>query len=370
MGAALKVPYVDLVAHNAPFREEMLAAVARVLEHGQFILGPEVTEFERRMAVFAGARHVVSCSSGTSALTLAFRALEIGEGDEVLTVSHSFVATATSIRLVGATPVFVDIDARTGLMDVDALEQGVSPRTKAVLVVHLGGIPCDMRRISDFCATHDLRLVEDCAQAIGARFEGRHVGNFGIGCFSLHPLKTLSACGDAGFLTTADEEMAALLRRMRNIGLKSRDLLLEVGENARMDTLQAALLLTKLPALATWIAQRNAHAAAYREALRDGVQHFTPCEGAQPAYSCYAIRVRERDKVLSRLQRSGVDAKIHYPKPIHQHPPFAMPGQRNALPVTERVVGEILSLPVTPEMTEAQRAHVISALADATQDAV
>lgn len=365
----MKVPYVDLVEHNAPFREEMLAAVSRVLEHGQFILGPEVVEFEDQMAAFIGAEHVVSCSSGTSALTLALRVLGIGEGDEVITCSHSFAATGTSIALVGAAPRFVDIDPATGLMDPQRLDEALRPNTKAVLIVHLGGVPCPMDQIVEFCTSRSLRLVEDCAQAIGAKFGNRSVGTFGIGCFSLHPLKTLSACGDAGFLTTSDSHIASRLKQLRNIGLASRDHLAVIGENARLDTIQAALLLPKAKRLSDFIRRRNEHAADYRDSITAPVQHFVPPAQATPAYSCYAVKVPHRDEVLSALQRRGVDAKVHYPIPIHKHPPFARFADA-PLPGTESVVRQILSLPVTPEMTTEQRAYVVETINSVATDQV
>ena len=203
-----RVPYVDLVKQNSTLRPDILKAIDQVLCHGQFINGPEVAELERKLAERLGVGEVVGVASGTSALTLAMRAIGLGPGDEVITVAHSYVATATSIVLVGATPVFVDVDPATGLMDPQLLEEAISPRSKAVMPVHLGGIPCFMEPIQELCSAHGLHLIEDCAQAIGSTYRGRSVGAFGAGCFSLHPLKTFSACGDAGFITTDDRERA------------------------------------------------------------------------------------------------------------------------------------------------------------------
>ena len=362
----IAVPYVDLVRQNEADREAILEAVGRVIDHGQYINGPEVRNFEARMADFTGSRHVIGCSSGTSALTLALRAHGIGPGDEVVTVSHSCVATATSIRLVGATPVFADIDPETGLIDPAAVRAMVTASTRAVLPVHLGGAPCPMDDLVELCAEHGMALIEDCAQAIGARYDGRHVGNFGTGCFSLHPLKTLSALGDAGFITTDDDALAERLVMLRNIGLRDRDHLELVGENARLDAIHAAILLVKLERLPEWIAARNAHARAY-EALSDCVSLFRLPERAEPAYSCFAVRHPRRNELLRRLTDAGVDAKIHYPIPIHRQTPFRNDGPVS-LPATERVVEDILSLPVAPEVSAQQIDHVIHLVRKATRE--
>jgi dTDP-4-amino-4,6-dideoxygalactose transaminase len=355
------VPYVDLVKQNSTLRPRILEAIDRVLCHGQFINGPEVKELEQRLARRLGVSEVVGVASGTSALTLVMRALGIGPGDEVVTVAHSYVATATSIMLVGATPVFIDIEPSTGLMDPAPLAGAISPRTKAVIPVHLGGVPCLMEPIQELCATHGLHLIEDCAQAIGSTHYGRSVGSFGTGCFSLHPLKTFSACGDAGFITTDDRERGALLRRLRSLGHRDRDRVDVASENARLDTLQAAILLTKLPHLDDWIATRRHHAAAYENALRPFFELAEVTEASEPAFSTFVIRHDDRDELIAHLVSRGFDARVHYPLPIHQQRAFeGMSSPR--LPHTEALVRRIVSLPVSPELEPSDRDSLIDIL--------
>ncbi len=362
------IPYIDLVSHHAALRAEILEAVGRVLDHGQFVLGPEVAAFEAEIARRLDVRHVIAVGTGTDALVLALRARGVGPGDEVITVSHSFVATATAVRLVGATPVLVDVDDATMTMDPLALEHAVTARTKAVIPVHLGGWPCDLTAIQDVCNRHDLHLIEDCAQSVGARHRGRSVGTYGVGCFSLHPLKVLSALGDGGFLTTHSDEEAALFRKLRNNGLRDRDHVQLVSPNSRLDTVQAAALLVKLKYLDGWVAQRRAHADAYREAL-GAVVRVLPPEHPRDlcVYSTFVIRHPQRDRLAEALRRRGVDVKVHYPVPIHRQEAYAtLPCA--PLPVTERVVAEILSLPVTPELSVAGREQVIEAVRSAAEE--
>ena len=361
----MAIPYVDLAAQHSPLKADLLAAVERVLDHGRFILGPEVAEFERCVAERLGVGATVGVASGTDALTLALREVGVGAGDEVLTVSHTFAATATAIRAVGAVPVFVDVDDETMLLDPEALAVGLTGRTRAVLPVHLGGFACDMTRISAFCEENGLALVEDCAQSIGARHRDRSVGSFGVGAFSLHPLKILSAAGDGGFVSLAADSEA--LRRRRNLGLARRGWVTELAPNSRLDTLQAAILLVKLRHLDAWIEARRAHAAAYREALA-GLLRLPPEEGEDFAvYSTFVVRHPRRDALARALRRRGVDCLVHYPFGVHEMPAFA-DAPRGELAVTERVVGEILSLPVTPELSVQDRGLVIDAVGDACRE--
>ncbi|MGB3049998.1 MAG: DegT/DnrJ/EryC1/StrS family aminotransferase [Polyangiales bacterium] len=355
------VPYVDLVKQNQALRPRILEAIDRVLGHGQFINGPEVSELEEKLAQRLAVKEVVGVGSGTSALTLVMRALDIGPGDEVITVSHSYVATATSVALVGATPVFIDIDPATGLMNPELLSAAISPRTKAVIPVHLGGVPCLMAPIQELCRAHGLHLIEDCAQAVGATLHGRSVGSFGTGCFSLHPLKALSACGDAGFITTDDQERAALLRRLRSLGHRDRDHVDVPSENARLDTLQAAILLMKLPHLDDWIASRRDHATAYETALRPFFELTRITQGSRPAYSAFVIRHDERDALIAHLASKGFDVKVHYPIAIHQQRAFEGTSAPK-LPQTEALVRRIISLPVTPELEPSDRDALIDTL--------
>lgn len=360
------VPYVDLAAQAAPLREELLAAADRVFTHGKYILGPEVEELEARLADRLGVRHVVGVNSGTDALLLGLRLAGIGPGDEVVTVSHSFFATATAVRLLGARPVFVDVDPETMLLDPALLAAAVTPRTRAVMPVHLNGHPCALDEIAAFCERRGLALVEDCAQSLGARFAGRATGAWGIGCFSLHPLKVLSACGDAGFVAVASEEAAARLRRLRNIGLRDRDHCVEVSGNSRLDTLQAALLLVKLAHLDDYVAARRAHVAAYRSGLAGQVR-LPPAEDArhEAIWSAFVVRHPQRDRLRDALAAAGIETKIHYPVPIHRQEAFADLAPFPPLPVTEHTVATMLSLPVTPELAVADRGRVISAVQEA-----
>jgi dTDP-4-amino-4,6-dideoxygalactose transaminase len=355
------VPYVDLIKQNAALRPQILEAIDRVLCHGHFINGPEVEDFERGLASKLGVEHVVGVGSGTAALTLTMRALGIGPGDEVITVAHSYVATATSILLVGATPVFVDVDPDTALMDPTLLPSKLTPRTKAVIPVHLGGVACDMDPIGRFCAEHELHLIEDCAQAIGATYRRRSVGSFGTGCFSLHPLKTLAACGDGGFITTDDANRAALLRTLRSLGHHDRDHVDIASENARLDALQAAILNVKLPHLNDWTAARRRHGAAYQKALRPYFELTAVTESCEPAFSAFVIRHDERDDLIAHLAARGFDAKVHYPIPIHKQRALESLGPVT-LPHTESLVRRIVSLPVSPELDASNRDTLIDIL--------
>lgn len=357
----MKVPYVDLPAQHAPLEEELLEAVRGVLRHGGFILGPEVAELEDRLAEWLGVPFVVGVASGTDALTLAMQVRCVGPGAEVLLPSHSFLASAHAVRLVGAEPVFVDIEPERMLLDPERLEAALTPRTRAVMPVHLGGHPCDMDAIGDFAEEHGLHLIEDCAQAVGTRWRGRSVGDFGVGCFSLHPLKTLSAAGDAGFVTVHDEEEVERLRLTRNFGLLDRDHTAFVSDHSRLDTVHAAMLLVKLRYLDGWLEARRAHAAAYTAALAGSYRLLPVPQAAEPSWSTYVVRHRERDRILAALRDRGFDVKIHYPVPIHRQAPYADGGPWD-LPETERGVAEMMSLPVTPELSPAHREALVDAL--------
>lgn len=357
----MDVPYVDLPAQHRPLEDELLEAVRVVLRHGGFILGPEVAELEERLAERLGVAHVVGVGSGTDALTLALRLRGVGPGDEVLVPSHSFIATAHGVALVEAEPVFVDVEPERMLMDPALLEGALTPRTRAVIPVHLGGHPCDMDAITAFCDEHGLHLVEDCAQAMGARWRGRSVGGFGLGAFSLHPLKVLSAPGDAGFVTVHDDRELDRLRLMRNFGLVDRDHSAFVSDHSRLDTVHAAMLLVKLRHLDGYLAARRAHAAAYDGALEEHYRLIPVPDHAEPAHSTYVVRHPERDRIMEGLRRRGFDVKVHYPVPMHRHAPYAGTGPWH-LPETERAVERILSLPVTPELAIHDRDRLIEAL--------
>ena len=361
------IPYIDLPAQHRPIEEELVAALRRVLAHGQFILGPEVAELEQRLAERLGVAHVVAVGNGTAALVLALRLRAVGPGDAVIVPSHSFVASATAVRLVGATPIFADVDPETMLVTAATIEAVLTSRVKAVMPVHLNGYPCELDAIAELCARRRVALIEDCAQAIGARHRGRSVGSHEIGCFSLHPLKVLSALGDGGFISVAAPADAARLRLLRNIGLRDRDHCELVSGNSRLDTLQAAFLLVKLGHLDGWIAARRAHAAAYAAALAGHVQLPPSAPHVEPVWSAFVVRHPRRDVLAAALRERGIDAKSHYPLAIHQQAAFE-DLDHGPLPVTERVVSEILSLPVTPELGVQDRARVIDAVIAAVKE--
>jgi dTDP-4-amino-4,6-dideoxygalactose transaminase len=361
----MDIPYVNLPSQHAPLKAALLEAVARVLEHGQFILGPEVQEFEQRFAALCGVQYAVAVNSGTDALVLALRALEIGTGDEVITVPNSFVASTSCITLVGARPVFVDV-GEDYLMDPAQLAQAITPRTKAILPVHLTGRAANMGAIMDIARAHGLHVVEDCAQAVLAEYKGQRVGSFGaLGCFSLHPLKTLNACGDGGVITTNDVAWYEKLTYLRNIGLQSRDRCVLWSGNSRLDTMQAAMLLVKLAHLEGWTAHRRAHARFYHYALNDlpqvRVPHDQPYERA--VYHTFVIQAEQRQALQQYLAGCGIGTAIHYPVPIHLQPAAAWLGHGpGSFPVTERQAGQILSLPIYPELQPAALDYIVQSI--------
>ncbi len=359
------VPYVDIARQHAPLKAELLEAVGRVIDHGTFVLGPEVEQFERELARLTGTSHAVGLNSGTDALVLALRALGIGPGDEVITAPNSFVASASAIALTGAMPVFADV-GDDYLLDPDAVEAAVTPRTRAILPVHLTGRPCDMVRLSAIADRHGLAIVEDCAQAILAEFAGRPVGSWGVcGCFSLHPLKTLNAIGDGGVLTTGDAGLADQIRVLRNIGLRSREDCVVWSGNSRLDTVQAAVLLVKLRYLKAWTERRRANAAYYRSALRDVAGIRVP-EDRPEEYAVYhtlVVQAERRDALREFLATRGIGTAVHYPTPIHEMKAAAGLGHaRGAFPRTEAQAARIVSLPVFPELTESEIDAVVTAI--------
>ena len=359
------IPFVNLAAQHRVLRDDLLAAVGRVLEHGQFILGPEVDEFERQFAAMCGVRHAIGVGNGTDALVLALHVLGIGAGDEVITAPNSFVSTASAIKLVGAQPVFVDSGDDLNI-DATQIEAAITPRTRAILPVHLTGRPSDMAAIMRIARARQLHVIEDCAQAVGARFDGKRVGSFGtVGCFSLHPLKTLNACGDGGVLTTDDPMLDQRLRVLRNIGLKSREECIAWSGNSRLDTLHAAMLLVKLPHLDEWTARRQANAKEYCRHLSDVPQVTLPAERPieQSVYHGFVIQAERRDQLHAFLAEQGVRSAIHYPVPIHLQPVARGLGHAaGAFPRAEAQAGRILSLPIYPELTPDDLCRVASTI--------
>ena len=355
------IPYVDIAAQHRPIKEELLSAVGEVIDKGDFILGGPVEEFERRFAALSGTRFAVGVNSGTDALTLALRSLDIGEGDEVITAPNTFVATATAIRLAGARPVFADVGLDRNI-DPKNVADVISHKTRAIIPVHLGGLPCDMDAILALAGRHDIHVVEDCAQAVGARSRGSTVGSLGrIGCFSLHPLKTLNACGDGGILTTNEPEIYDRLRVLRNLGLRNRDDCVVWSGNSRLDSIQAAILLVKLKYLESWTERRRHNAHVYRQHLSDTRQVGLPTEKetAESVYHTFVIEADDRDRLKDFLDGRKIETAVHYPDPIHLCSIGRGLGySEGSFPIAEEQSSRILSLPIYAELTTAQLEYI------------
>ena len=361
----MKVPYVNLPAQHAPIKEQLLNAVAKVIDHGRFILGPEVDEFEERFAKMCGVKYAVGVNSGTDALILSLHALGIGPGDEVITVPNSFVASAGCIAMTGAKPIFVDSQGDLNI-NPDLIEAAITPQTRAILPVHLSGRSCDMSPIMKIAKSRGLHVIEDCAQAVGAEYRGQQVGSFGsAGCFSLHPLKTLNACGDGGVLTTNDPQLYQSFKELRNIGLKNRDECVAWSNNSRLDTMQAAMLLVKMEHLHEWTEQRRSNALLYQRLL-DGIPSImvpSDHDYERSVYHTFVIQAQYRDELKSYLSEQEVSTAIHYPIPIHLQAAAQNLGYCvGSFPVTEKQASSILSLPIYPELTEEQIEYVAACI--------
>ncbi len=361
----MRVPLVDLRAQYQTIKPEISAAFADVLDSMQLFLGPKSLQFEKEFAAYCGSQYGIGVSSGTEALALALRACEIGPGDEVITVSNTFIATVEAIALVGATPVFVDIDADTYTMDWQQLTHVLTARTRAIIPVHLYGHPVAMQPIMDFAHMYGLRVIEDASQAHGATYQGQRVGSFGdIGCFSLYCSKNLGAYGEAGICITDDGELAEKLRLLRDHGSRIRYQHEVMGVNARLDELQAAALLVKLPYLEQWNNARREHAQFYTEQLQ-GVVEAVPVirPWATHVFYAYVVQVAKRDVFRKKLELEGIATGVHYPVPVHLQAACAQYGyERGMLPVTEAVVERIISLPMYPELTTTQLQLVVDAV--------
>lgn len=361
----LKVPLVDLRTQYLALKPEIMSAIEGVLDGMHLFLGPELQKFERSFAAYCECLYGVGTSSGTDALALALRACDIGPGDEVITVSNTFIATVEAIALVGATPIFVDIDPDTYLMQWQQLDQAYTSRTKALLPVHLYGHPAEMGPILDFARLHNLYVIEDASQAHGATYQGRRVGSFGdIACFSLYYSKNLGAFGEAGICTTSNPVLNEKMRMVRDHGSRVRYCHELMGVNARLDEIQAALLQVKLPHLESWNAARQSHAAFYNEHLVDVVEAVPVVRSwASHVYCYYVVQVPGRDQFRLALEQEGIGTNIHYPTPIHLQPACAAYGYtRGMLPVTEAVAERIVSLPMYPELTPEQLELVVAAV--------
>jgi dTDP-4-amino-4,6-dideoxygalactose transaminase len=352
-----QVPFVDLAAQYRTIAEEINEATTRVIQEADFILGREVSLFEEEFATFCEAKYAVGVDSGTSALELALRAYDIGPGDEVITAANSFIASALAISHAGATPVLVDVDPYTHTMDVTAIEGAITPRTKAVLPVHLYGHPAHMDPIRQLADKHGLVVIEDACQAHGARYKGKRTGSLGhAAAFSFYPGKNLGAYGDGGIVVTNDRGIAKRLEMLRNYGQKEKYQHLFRGYNRRLDTLQAAVLRVKLRYLEKWNAARRWNAVLYHKFL-EGCGVVLPGEagGAESVWHLYVIRSERRDMLREHLISRGVSAGIHYPIPIHLQPAYQDLGyKRGDFPVTESCAQQALSLPMYAEITQSQ----------------
>ena len=365
---AAMVPFVDLKAQYRSIKSEVDRAIERVLESGQFVLGEEVDAFEHEFAAFCGVNHGVAVNSGTSALHLALVAAGVGEGDEVITVPFTFVATVAAIRYVGARVVFVDIEPRSFTMDVGQIEQVITRRTKAIVPVHLFGHAADMDPIRAIADRYSLTIIEDAAQAHGARYKQRPAGSLGdLACFSFYPSKNLGAYGEGGIVTTNRDDLADRIRLLRNWGGRTKYEHVIPAFNARMQALQGAILRVKLGHLAAWNQLRRQHAARYNDLLPDaGVGLPAELSYATHVYHLYTVRSRERDRLREGLQSSQIQTGLHYPIPVHLQPAYAdIRYGAGAFPESERAAAELLSLPMFPELTDAQ----LQAVADAVRRA-
>jgi dTDP-4-amino-4,6-dideoxygalactose transaminase len=371
----MKVPLLDLQAQYRPLRDEMLAAMTRVADSQRFILGPEIDAFEREIAALIGVKHAIGVSSGTDALLLALMAIDIQPGDEVITPTYSFFATAGAVARLGAKPVFVDIDPVTFNVDADQIAAALTPRTRAIMPVHLFGQSADLDPIMLMAARGGVPVIEDAAQAIGATYHSRPVGGIGaFGCFSFFPSKNLGAFGDAGLVTTNDDALAKRARLLRTHGMEPKYYHHVVGGNFRMDALQAAILRVKAPHLRRWTEGRRANAARYRalfSAALNGPRHLDaepivlPCEPDDRLhiYNQFVIRTPERDALKRHLDEQGIGNEIYYPVPFHLQPCFADLGyRRGQFPHAERAAAESLAIPIYGELTREQQDAVVNTI--------
>jgi dTDP-4-amino-4,6-dideoxygalactose transaminase len=368
---SLTVPLLDLQAQNTPLREAILAAIARVCDSQRFIMGPEIEALEHELAALIGVEHAIAVSSGTDALLLALMTLGVGPGDEVITTTYSFFATAGSIVRLGARPVFVDIDPATFNMDPSAVALAITPRTKAILPVHLFGLCADMDAITAIGAGADVPLIEDAAQAIGATHQLQSAGSMGaLGCFSFFPSKNLGTFGDAGLLTTNNRALAHRAQLLRNHGMEPKYYHHLVGGNFRMDAVQAAVLRVKAPHLDVWTEMRRMNALRYLRlfvdhGLADRVELPTEPSGRRHIFNQFVIRVTDRDGLKAHLDASGIGNEIYYPVPFHLQPCFADLGYHAGdFPHAERAARESLAIPIYPGLTVPQQEAVVAAIGE------
>ncbi len=365
------IPLLDLRAQYQSIQPEIDAAISRVMSSGQYILGPEVEALEKEIAAYCGTRYAVGVASGTDALELSLRACGVGPNDEVITTAYSFFATAEAILAVGAEPVFVDIDAQTYNIDPRLVEQAITPRTKALIPVHLYGHPCDMEALMKLSRLRGLKVIEDCAQAIGARYDGRRVGSFGdAGALSFYPTKNLGAAGDGGMVVTNDPAVADQVRLLRAHGSRERYHHLAIGTNSRLDELQAAILRVKLRYLDKWNDARRLHAQRYGLLLEAAAIKGCILPIQQPkahhVYHLYCLQLPHQGKVIAGLTAAGISSQVCYPATLPAQPALAaLKCAQGKWPVAEKVAQNILSLPLYPELTPRQQDQVVAAVTQA-----
>jgi dTDP-4-amino-4,6-dideoxygalactose transaminase len=360
------IPFVDLKAQYRTLKPQMDAAIQSVLDRTAFIMGKEHNEFERAFAAYVGVKHCLGVASGTDALELAARACGLGPGDEVITVPNTFIATTEALTCVGASLRWVEVDPRTYNMDPANIEAVITPRTRAILPVHLYGQPADMGPIIAIARRHGLKVIEDCAQAHGARYQGQKVGAFGdVACFSFYPGKNLGAYGDGGAVVTNDDEIADRVKLLRNHGAREKYVHSVEGYCRRLDNLQAAVLMVKLPHLDEWNVARRHAADMYDELLQTAPGVVTPyvLREVEPVYHLYVVQVPDRDRVQAALKAEGIETGIHYPIPLHQQPAYAHLGHKpEDFPISAALGPRLLSLPMFAEITDAQIETVAHAL--------
>lgn len=363
------IPPFDLSEQFKAIGSEINQAVLEVLASGRYIGGAAIENFEKSFAQYIGSEIAIACNSGTDALFLALRALDIGAGDEVITTPFTFIATAETISAVGATPVFIDIDPQTFNLDLNQIEAAITPKTKAIIPVHLFGQPVNMTKLMAIADAHQLKVIEDCAQCTGAEWAGKRVGSIGqIGCFSFYPTKNLGACGDGGAITTNNPEIASKLKMLRDHGRYSGYYHEALGVNSRLDAVQAVILQIKLRYLDSWNQNRTRIADRYFSFL-SSIPGITPPQaiaGGQSVWNQYTIRVHEnRDQLKADLLSKGVNSMIYYPIPLHLQPVYKSLGyQPGQLPESDRAAAQVLSLPMFPELSEEQQDQVIYSLKD------
>lgn len=350
------IPFIDLKKEYREIEKEVKLAMKRVFRNSLFILGQEIEKFETEFANYLGAKYAIAVNSGSDALYLSLKSLGIKSGDEVITVSHTFISTVDAISRNGAKPVFVDIDPKTYCIDTKLIEKNITKQTKAIIPVHLYGHPAEMDEIIRIAKKRNLFIIEDCAQATGAEYKGKRIGTFGtLGCFSFYPTKNIGAYGDGGIIVTDNKKQSEILKKLRNYGSSKKNIYDFVGINSRLDEIQAAILRVKLKYLDKWNQKRKIIAFNYATFLRKSYEINTEKAFIKHAYNLYVIRNQNRDKLQKYLFKNGVETKVHYPLPIHLQKAYRFLNYSiGSLPITEQISKEILSLPIYPNLKKKQ----------------